>query len=546
MPAKSLSSEARLITEPALPATKPFWLAHYSALLAGVYVVCGLMVFRHYQYKLFPDTTSYISIAQKYVEGDVWNAVNSYWAPLLSWAMVPFLALGFDPLQAIKLVAIGAGAATIFAAGSLFAAFPIAPPLRRLMQLALVPAILYFSMSMATPDLLPTALLTAYFAVIFRQNYAASPANGVLCGVLGGVAYLSKHYALPFFVIHFLVLNAWHYWSNRGGSRILKHTIGGLLACGLIAAPWVAAISAKYGEPTIGTSGARTHAYMGPQSRGDTFAHGLVAPQNPTAISAWEDPATDMLEPWSPFESLENFRFHLGLVLRNSMEALRALLVFSPISVVIAAAYIGWIKRIDVRGAWLLPFTMVLYTAGYVSILIEERYLWPLSILLMLMAGLLLTFAPRLISLGESARRMVAAACLGSFVLGPAFKLAQEFNSGADLYELATLLHRRYGVHGNIAAHNQYKPPLYMTCFIGGRFVGTSDRKLPEERIESELLEHDVDYYLVWTGRRARHEPIPEFLNAYREVTGGDLPELRVYAMKERNGRSPDGGNGGE
>lgn len=525
----------------------PFWLEHYSAVLAGVYVAVSLLVFRHYQYKLFPDTTSYISIAQKYLEGDFVNAVNSYWAPLLSWAMVPFLALGFDPLQSIKFVTIAAGTATIFAADSLFAAFPIAASLRRLMLLALVPAILYFSMSMATPDMLPTALLTAYFGIVFRNNYAARPANGVLCGVLGGVAYLSKHYALPFFVIHFLLLNAWHYRFNHAGARILKHTAGGLLACALVAVPWIAAISLEQGRLTMGTSGARTHAYMGPQSRGDTFAHGLVAPENPTAISAWEDPSTDMLEPWSPFESRENFRFYLGLVSRNSIEAARAFFIFSPLSIPIVVAYVVWIRRINVNGAALPVLTMVLYTPAYLSILIEQRYLWPLSILLMLMTGLLLTaLAARARKLGASGLRIAGAACLASFVLGPTFKLAQEFDTGADLYRLATRLNRDYGVHGNIAAHNQYKSPLYMSCFMGARFFGTSDRSLSEAQIESVLLEHDIDYYLVWTGSRAKNEPMPAFLSGYPEITGGELTDLRVYAMKGRHVRPIEGGNGGE
>jgi hypothetical protein len=518
-------------------AVQPFVVRHCVSLTAGLYGVIALTLFQHYQYKLYPDTISYISIAHKYLNGDVANAVNGYWAPLLSWAMLPFLSIGFDSLESIKLVSILAGVATIVSASRLFTCFGVAAEIRRLMLLTLIFPVLYFSMSMATPDLLVAALLTAYFALIFRDDYANSKMRGVWCGLLGGLAYLAKHYALPFFIIHFTVLNVWHYKRNQSSRTVLLNACTGLLTCVLLALPWAGALSAKYGMATIGTSGARTYAYAGPHSRGDTLGpQGLVAPPNPTATSAWEDPSYDMLERWSPFESREHLVHQLSMLTRNVREVLTYVLIFSPLSMVILIAYVALGVRNSDLGKWAVPlFTMALYTAGYVGIWVEERYFWPLCLFLMMMAGVWLTSMTGAGRLGKSARYALAGVCLGSFTVLPVLNLARDFDSGKELHDLGVDLRDRYGVSGNIASHNQYRTPLYLSYYIGGHFFGTSDRKLSETRTEELILNNNIDFYFVWAADRHNH--VPGFLSKYREITGGDMRGLLVYKIKENGAR---------
>jgi hypothetical protein len=516
------------------PKTEPFRLRHRVWLPAILYAACGLILFPHYQNKLYPDTISYISIARKYLEGDFANAVNSYWAPLLSWGMVPLMRLGFDPLQAIKLVTIVAGVSTIIAADRLFDCFPILPWARRLALLALVPAVLYFSMSMPTPDLLLTASLTAYLAVICRDDYASRWTRGVLCGALGGLAYLSKHYALPFFVVHFCVLNAWHYRRSGRHPAVALNAAAGLVTCAIVALPWIAALSAKHGGLSIGTAGPRTYAYVGPHSRGDTLGpHGLVPPPNPTAVSAWEDPSTDMLEKWSPFESRENLRHQAGLMVHNLKDVATGLQSFSPLALVILGAYAilaVWVGKLRKTGIPLL--TMAVYGAGYLCVMIEVRYLWPLCVLLVLMAGVLLSHGRRVVELGPAGWRVAAAVCLGSFLVMPGLHLLRDFDSGRDLRELADLLRQRYGVGGNIAAHNQYRTPLYLAYHLDGRFFGTSDRTLPERLMEDVILQNEIDYYFVWIENGGDDQALPGFLIKYPEITAGAVPGLRVYHIK--------------
>ena len=52
-------------------------------------------------YHNFSDATHYLWIADKYLEGDSLNAINTYWGPMISWLLVtlnPFFDIDFGML----------------------------------------------------------------------------------------------------------------------------------------------------------------------------------------------------------------------------------------------------------------------------------------------------------------------------------------------------------------------------------------------------------------------------------------------------------------
>ena len=511
-------------------------IEQFAWIVAGVYSLVALVLLPHYQDNLYPDAISYISIAHKYLRGDFANAVNPYWAPLVSWAMVPFMSIGFDALQSIKLVSIGGGMLAIVATGRLLRCFDVAPSIARALLVSLIVVMLYFSMSMATPDLLLTACLIAYLGVVFNRSYPSDWTSGALCGALGGLAYLSKHYGLPFFIIHFTLVNAWYCFRRDNKSSIVTSACAGVATCLLIALPWSAAISARFGQFTIGTSGARTHAYAGPHTRGDTLGpHGFVAPPDATATSAWEDPSSDMLESWSPLASRENFLHQARIVGQNVWSVAVFFFHFSALAVPILVVSVVTAQRDRERHRlMMLPLTLVLYVAGYLGIWVEERYMWPAALLFVLIAGVALTRWLSRTRLPKPAVLMATGICATSFAIMPAMELVREFDAGRELRELGVSLRDQYGVRGNIAAHNQYRTPLYLTYHIGGRFFGTSNRGLSEAQVERLLLEHQINFYFVWTSARDT-KPLPGFLAKYQEVAdigNGSFAGLRVYRIQ--------------
>ncbi|MHC4572433.1 MAG: hypothetical protein ACYS0C_10215, partial [Planctomycetota bacterium] len=62
---------------------------NYLVVVLLIYLVAGISILKYYRYLVNPDGISYISIAQKYINGDFSNAVNGWWGPMLSWLLVP-------------------------------------------------------------------------------------------------------------------------------------------------------------------------------------------------------------------------------------------------------------------------------------------------------------------------------------------------------------------------------------------------------------------------------------------------------------------------
>lgn len=85
-----------------------------------------------------------------------------------------------------------------------------------------IPVVLYFALSVITPDLLMVCVLVYYLAVIFDPGYPSKLSHGVICGLLGVLAYLTKSYGFTFFITSFLVLNFLHYFRDSDKIRRRK------------------------------------------------------------------------------------------------------------------------------------------------------------------------------------------------------------------------------------------------------------------------------------------------------------------------------------
>ncbi|MBL0104831.1 MAG: hypothetical protein IPP51_14360 [Bacteroidetes bacterium] len=60
-----------------------------------------------------PDSFQYLVIARHYVHGDFQQAVNGCWSPLISWLLVPFVAVGLNGVLAFKILQILIGLFTV-------------------------------------------------------------------------------------------------------------------------------------------------------------------------------------------------------------------------------------------------------------------------------------------------------------------------------------------------------------------------------------------------------------------------------------------------
>ncbi len=308
---------------------------HRTALALGlaVYAARALSMAISDRDRINPDAVSYIQQATYLAQGDFWKSISGYWSPLFSWCIAPFMVLGMDGLHAAHLVMAAWGAVLVVASFLL---------IRRLTDLG-APACLAALLLIGDgalrwgealfPDGIMAACLLACCALLSGPRLLDDRGSLFGAGLCGGVAFLAKAYALPFFLVLLPLTIAWRILSGDGQARIpggagtpsppslpmrrifLRALVPGLLGFFLIAGPWMVVLSAKAGRPTFSLVGGINHAIVGPpdiQREHPNMARLWTPPTG--RISIWEVPETMTYHYWSPLESLPYLKHQLDLV----------------------------------------------------------------------------------------------------------------------------------------------------------------------------------------------------------------------------------------
>ncbi len=506
------------------------------------YTAAGLSLVPFYRHQINPDGIALISVAQKYLRGDFYHALNGSFGPLFSWLLMPFLASGLEPLLSAKLLSLIIGMAVMAGAYALSRRFDMADGTKKIVFFSLVPIILYYAFSVITADMLLACCLLFYLALICDGRYAENRSAGPLSGALGGAAYLCKAYAFFFFIVHFLVFNAFHY--VRMGSRerreaVVRNLIWGYALFFLASGPWIALISAKYHRPSVGVAMHYITRYIGTEScRNPIPDWGLLKPPDETAVSIADDPCYIPMKPWNPFRSREDFQAYLREVLYNSALALRIYMGLSTLSAAVVIAYILLVllpsRSAVPREKVLYPLvTVALYSMGYILAIVNERYFWFTHIILLLMTGQLLDFSlPRRL---PDSRRNGAVRILFAltFAAMPADYLIHNMHSGQDVYTAAKRLEGVHYIRGNIASNREWHNSLYIAYHLQSKYYGIPRRRKDREGLLPQLRHDHIDYYLVWGEDRDAFSS----LSRCAELTGGKVPGLGVYSLKEGDER---------
>ena len=177
----------------------------------------------------------YINIAKLYLIGDLKDAINGYWGPLFSWLLVPFLKIfgsnPFEALYASRVLSLIIGFFTIIGVRLLSYRFEMNEKIRNVIIVTLIPFILFVALGPIQPDLLFACFFVYFLSIIFNNDYPHKY-DGILCGFLGVLAFLTKEYALPFFLATFILFNILHYIKDISKTKkrlILKNLSLGLL-----------------------------------------------------------------------------------------------------------------------------------------------------------------------------------------------------------------------------------------------------------------------------------------------------------------------------
>ena len=493
------------------------------------FLILGIISIGYYQYQINPDGLVYIEIAKAYLMGNYNGAISAYWSPLISWLLIPFLIFGLNPLYVLfstKMLSLIVGFFTILGIGKLSYKFEMDETIRTVILFSAVPVILYFAYSVITPDLLMVCILIYYFNIVFSSEYPYKLSNGLFCGLLGALAYLSKSYAFPFFIAHFFLFNIIHYFKNiQNRKKVLKNLLLGFAVFFVISGIWIGLISQKEGEITYSTSGEFNHNLVGPESKGWGVTHYLGITQDGSLT-----PIADV-KYWSPFESWSYFKYQLKLICTNTIDTINIYRSFSCFSLIILFVYLILFlkpfKRVLTDSRTYPLLTIIIFSVGYLPILVEERYLWIVYILIILMGGYLLNNLFKYKFFTNGIKSIVLLIFAISFMWMPVSFLSENINSDKEIYNMANLIENQCNIHGNMAVNRDNKEIsiVYLSYYLGTNYLGQTS--VSNSKLQEQLNKYNIDFYMVWGDNKS-------VLKEYTEVTNDKISGLKIYSINDK------------
>lgn len=477
------------------------------------YLAAALYLIYISRHQINPDAVAYAQVARHYAAGEFSLAVNSWWSPLYSWVLVPLVWAGADPVLAAKLLGVPLGA--ILALGLVRLVRQVAGEGLDLVALAAgLLLVLPMLPSPVSPDLAVACLLVWYFVLASRLLRGGSPRGAFLAGLVGGVAYLAKAYALPFIAVHLVLLMflRWRLAQGGGTWKTFAAAYAGLFA---VAAPWILTISLHDGRPTI-SAPARYDRLLCPVSltpepdMPPPFAlerprEGRLALwENPTEYAGWPDV-------WAPWDSLEAMKCQAATVVANLRPVLRDLRRSDALGLLLVGSCAAIWLVIRRRGAWADgPATFVLwalvsaavYCFGYATLIVEARFLWPVRVLLLAIS---LVGLAALCSRAKWIGRAAAVAILASLAVAAATRVHEwqkpgGFGDEADWnYRTAARLEGQGPIASNVAGRFL---ALYGSYRTGRVFVGASLAAATADDMQRDLAPFGPTTILVLDERR--------------------------------------------
>lgn len=336
------------------------------------------------------DALSYINIAELYTKGDWAHAINGYWSPLYCWVL-SLCQLAGMPLQgACYVINFIAAGCCLFLVLQIAGRYITEPLIYYLFGFFALGFLLFYAMSVLTPDLTGTALCLWFLLLITDEQYASSRQMPYTAGIVGACMYFAKsyHFAILhlFFVAYILVLLVRKSNPLLQRLRPLVKTYAVFLLLSLV---WITILSIHEKKITFATSGRFNHNLGNPGYNGAIPVNvALYPPPFEGAYFAHINPA-HMLDAydWLPFENSRSFFHQLNIVSRSASDfynildshGVRTVLLFAMLLFLLYNRKKVAVSKQEAPATLLLFF--IVYPLLYLPILILDRYVFVCTLL---------------------------------------------------------------------------------------------------------------------------------------------------------------------
>ncbi|MFW5799387.1 MAG: hypothetical protein ACOCV8_01125 [Spirochaetota bacterium] len=547
----------------------------FIIILCIIYLIVGSILLPFYIHQINPDGISYIVITQKYLQGNFSEAVNGHWAPLYSWLSIPLFAMNINPLTAMKVLGLIIGLFTLLGFYKLSLKFTMDNFTRKFVNALSGFVILSYAYAFISPDLLLVCFLLLYLNLIFNEDYTNKKHYGIITGIVGAFSYFAKHYALPFFIAHFLIFNVIkfiQYTDKEERRTILINTITGFMIFIIIASLWIIPISLKYDKFTFFNDGVADP--CGERMAIDNA--GLLPLKEHNVYNMWEDP--EYIKETETYKQkaenchlLENpliekkdniiIRMFYGIIYLlknyNMMNYIALpLLIFTLIYI------ISKFKEIDRNIIFYTFITVAIYSGGFVVIGGSNiRYLWFCNLLILLLPAYFLTklfnsdfFKEK----SDRKRKIIKVIIYILIILFFSVRPFKVFNirerndkilfPGDEEYNLSRRLeeyNKEYNIENSIVASNiNWHDTFALAYHLDFKYLGVLEKYITPEMLEKDINKYNIDYFFYWTDLNIFKEKYPAHLKNIRniksyldknyiEITNNKITELEIYKLDE-------------
>ncbi|MBU6158377.1 MAG: hypothetical protein KGP35_05020 [Bacteroidetes bacterium] len=469
------------------------WIKQHS-----IFITCITLLilffgisFPYYQYILDPDGAAYSAIAEQYAAGHFKSAVNGLWSPLHSWLIIPFIKAGIDAPIAFKLtnLILGIGLLTLMyhylqknkierglLIGILFSSLVI---------------ISYYIWYELAADFLFTCLLLIYFSITFQKNFWLNPKSIILASIVGAFAYLAKAIGFPFFLAHFSVL----YFIEQKAQKKIQFFALGLLVFFVLSLPWMLTLEDKYQYRTFSPSGKLNMSWLlHPDVSPD---RNFYPPPHEQAYSHWEDPWFVQDHFHSPFDSVKNLSILFRQILYNIQtfpQTLMRISFFAP--AICLFAFYNLITSFRQKTAHVF-LSIFLLPAGYAFFHWEERFLWPITFVLLIAGVYYLNNFLKTQFIKQWKKTLLSLIFFASFCWEPVNMLKDYRYFNKDLHEIAANL-KKQSINGSFTSNKENNKCGVIAYLNRIKYYWPNTRELSPNHQMEVAKEMNIRYYLFF------------------------------------------------
>ena len=534
------------------------------------------------------DNLLYLNIARKYAAGNLPEAINFYWSPLISWLCAPLLPFFNEPLYAFKCVQLGLGSLALHFAQKLLAATHAPDGWQWLAGFALVPVLLSYALCFGTPDLLLLSLLLYYLWQLHRQSQLRGWTGAVRMGVTGASLYFAKGFGLPFFLAHFTLVSVFEWRKSLKKRAYLRQYVRSMGVFALLSLLWVGVLYWKYERVLTSAAGGYNLSLSAPEnygiknrSRHPIDYEGLRPPAYPQSFTLWEDQGTYPYKKWNPLASRADAEHYVFVLMKRNILSIYygyfrrhtgaiALLLWAVLGFANLLHLARRGKFISSRNfapnredagalrlAWLCASVFMVYNFGYIMVFVISRYLWINEILFLLLAFIAAARLYKIgawakyvalillvLQLGLTTKRSVktlifqkdadlTAQHFSEFAQSPIVFLSKNFAKHTSFHQAIKTLAAQRNLKGKIAnqinvARRGFFLTAYTAFYSGGKHYGQLTNEIVQNESLGQLHENDIDFYFLWERSPLSDSPFAALPLVYENDTLG----LRILSVK--------------